>query len=91
MRLPDRQATEIGIGGHDDSIICGGAREDNFVGRVLDTQFADMDGVMPAIAQGSGDDGRESVVDEKPHGTVSGNSRSLTASAANRSASRISS
>jgi hypothetical protein len=65
---------------------------DLLVGRMLETDVAHVQRIVPRRRQTSGDLGRERVVNKKLHDVVtSGSSRSRTLSAANRRASRMSS
>lgn len=81
--LPKRnQCTEVGVGRHHDAIVALGSAEDLFVGGSRELKVADVNGVMAILSQPFRDDWRQGIVDEKSHGTVSGNPRWRTASAA---------
>ena len=77
------QCAEIGIGRDQHALLQTSAREDGFIRLMLDTERPDMNRIVAMGNQARGNRGRQSVVDQKPHGAVLiGNVRSLTASAA---------
>ena len=76
------QSAEIGIGRDENAAFIPGALENLAVCGCVQTVIAHMDGIMPIQLQLLRENRRQSIVHEELHGTVSGNSRSRTASAA---------
>jgi hypothetical protein len=68
-------------------VLVAGADEDRFVIRSLQTILPNVDCIVSTLPQSLSNHWRQSVVHQEPHGTVRGNARSRTASAANCNAS----
>jgi hypothetical protein len=81
--LPQREKrSKVRICGNENSIFGPRTTEDCVVGGGLHSKFADMHGIVTGNPQLLREDWGQRIVHEKLHGTVNGNSRSLTASAA---------
>jgi hypothetical protein len=76
------QRSKIGVCRYHNPIVGLGALKNYFISGGLQAKIADMDGVVTGISQPIAEYGRQGIVHEKFHGTVSGISRSRTASAA---------
>lgn len=76
------KSSKIGIGRYHNPIIGFGASENCIISRGFQSEVPNVHSIVTRIPQPLAENRRQSVVHEKFHGTVSGNSRSRTASAA---------
>lgn len=74
-----QQCAKVGIRRHKNSILFLGGSQNRFIIRRLKSEIPDMRGVVADSPQFLGESRGERVVDQEPHGTVSGNSRSRSA------------
>jgi hypothetical protein len=88
----DEQGPEVGVLRNHDTRIGPGTAKDGFVSGCGEPELPDVDGAISARHKVAGKARRPRVIDKELHGAVrSGSSRSSTAAAAKRSASRTSS
>lgn len=81
--LPCQQLTEVRIRRDDHTIVQRGMRKDLVVRGIEPQILADVDCLVPSLAEPCSKDGRHAGINQKPHpGVRRGSSRSRTASAA---------
>jgi hypothetical protein len=85
------KSTKIGIRRNEDAVFVRRELKNPRIGSGLELPIAHMNRIVSSGSQAHGDRGRECIVHQEFQERVTGSSRSWTASAAKRSASRISS